>query len=307
MNFQLVGRLYIAFCLLLWGSAHAASPRQSGIEQDDRAGMFSMPEQTGVTGVALQVYYYKSSGWKPGSPVLVVLHGVNRDADRYRDEWRQLGEQHDLLVVCPEFSSAKYPGDRYYNMGNVIDGDDIGAKAQLESHRVYPAIDRVFDEIRSRFGAIRATYSLYGHSAGAQFAHRFLLFAQATKADLIVPANAGWYTMPDRNVDFPYGLKGLPTTDKELAAALGQRAMILLGDQDIDSSDKNLRRTPQANAQGAHRFARGKAFYDTAKAKAAELGVPFHWTLVTVPGVAHSNAGMARMAAKLIAGEKIAD
>jgi len=40
--------------------------------------------------------------------------------------------------------------------------------------------------------------------------------------------------------------------------------MILLGDQDIDENDPNLRRNEQADKQGTYRLARGHYFYDTA-------------------------------------------
>ncbi|KYZ75539.1 hypothetical protein AXX12_12560 [Anaerosporomusa subterranea] len=268
------------------------------------SGMFTMSEPTGATDDDLRVFYHRPSSWTPDRPVVIVLHGVNRDADRYRNEWQVQAEKYNLLIICPEFSEKKYPGDRYYNIGNVMDRGDEGGKVQPTSNRVYPVIDRVFDEVRTRSGSTRTTYSLYGHSAGAQFAHRFLLFAQSTKSDMIILANAGWYTMPDRNIVFPYGIKDIPMTDKELAKIFAQPAFILLGDQDINPNHKNLRHTPQADRQGVTRFERGHSFFEMTKVKAAELGVPFNWKLVIVPGVGHSDAGMSTMAAKLIAGEQ---
>ena len=54
--------------------------------------------------------------------VVVVMHGLRRDADRYRDEWRDLAEQQGFLLLVPEFSAAKFPGTRWYNFGNVVEG-----------------------------------------------------------------------------------------------------------------------------------------------------------------------------------------
>ena len=68
---------------------------------------------------------------------------------------------------------------------------------------------------------------------------------------------------------------------------------ILLGDQDTDPEDPNLRRTPEALAQGDHRMARGLAFYETARAAAEQLDVPFNWSLEMVEGADHDNRLMA--------------
>ena len=58
--------------------------------------------------------------------------------------------------------------------------------------------------------------------------------------------------------------------------------------------------TPEADRQGLNRLARGKKFFETAKAKAEELGVPFNWRLVTVPGVGHQGTIMGNVAMNII-------
>ena len=63
----------------------------------------------------------------------------------------------------------------------------------------------------------------------------------------------------------------------------------------------HLRHTPEADAQGAHRLARGQHFFETGRRASARLGVPFGWQLSTVQGVSRDNARMAPAAAALIA------
>ena len=53
----------------------------------------------------------------------------------------------------------------------------------------------------------RRGYALYGHSAGGQFVHRYVAFADAPRMESAVAANSGWYTMPDDGA-FPYGWGG---------------------------------------------------------------------------------------------------
>jgi hypothetical protein len=54
-----------------------------------------------------------------------------------------------------------------------------------------------------------AGYDMYGHSAGAQFVHRYLQFYDSPKVKKAVAANAGWYTFPNEAINYPYGIKSL--------------------------------------------------------------------------------------------------
>jgi hypothetical protein len=83
-----------------------------------------------------------------------------------------------------------------------------------------------------------------------------------------------------------------------LRAAFARPLVVLLGEADIDPQSSALRHTPEADAQGLFRFARGNYFYARAQTEAAALKVPFCWTLATAPGIAHSNKGMAPFAVR---------
>ena len=109
----------------------------------------------------------------------------------------------------------------------------------------------------------------------------------------VVAANAGWYTMPDPKIDYPYGLRDSHIREEALTQFLAMPVTVLLGDADTLTDQENLRQSPEAKAQGPHRYARGHAFYESAGAAAQRLGIPFNWQLVTVPGADHDNAKMA--------------
>jgi hypothetical protein len=86
----------------------------------------------------------------------------------------------------------------------------------------------------------------------------------------------------------------------ELARALQRKLIVLVGDRDVDPNHPQLRRTPEAAAQGEHRFQRGHTFFEQAQGSARKLDVELAWELHVAPGVAHSNARMAPHAAKFV-------
>ncbi len=292
-NWQVV----LAAVLVLFGVPAAlffAQP-DSAIQQASNAGRF---EFTGWEGPDLPVYYQLPDRVAPDTPVVFVMHGVNRDADRYRDEWAALARQHGFIAVVPQFSREDFPGSRGYNTGYFSEEDGTPRPRNLWS---FAAIEPLFDDVRQRFGTRAPGYSIYGHSAGAQFVHRFVLFMPGARIEQAISANAGWYTMPDMQTGFPYGLADAPVEKGALAAALGKRLTVLLGTADTDRSDPDLRKTPESDAQGPHRFARGQRFFAIARQTAAALETPFGWSIRTVPGVGHSNGKMAKAAAPLLA------
>lgn len=292
-NWQIV----LAAVLVLFGVPAAlffAQPDPAG-QQASAAGRFVF---TGWEGPDLPVYYQLPDRVTPDTPVVFVMHGVNRDADRYRDEWAALARQHGFIAVVPQFSREDFPGSRGYNTGYFSEEDGTARPRNLWS---FAAIEPLFDDVRQRFGTRAPRYAIYGHSAGAQFVHRFVLFMPEARIDQAVSANAGWYTMPDMRTGFPYGLADAPVNEGALAAALGKRVTVLLGTADTNRAAPDLRKTPEADAQGPHRFARGQRFFAKAKQAAEALDTPFGWTIRTVPDVGHSNRKMAKAAAPLLA------
>lgn len=243
-------------------------------------------------GPPMRVFYIEPSAEKlPDAPIVIVMHGVRRNADEYVENWRALAEEYGFAVYAPEFTKDDFPGAGYYNLGGV------GSPATAGVPSAYAALEPLFAQLQRR-GSVRSGYYLFGHSAGAQFVHRALLFEDLGNLDIAVAANAGWYTLADDQQAWPYGTKGLEP-QPDLAAWLRRPLFVMLGDQDTDPQHRSLRRTKEAMAQGPHRYARGYTFLSTARETADALGIKPAWRYEVVPGVAHDNAGMAVAAAAL--------
>ena len=244
----------------------------------------------GWDGPALRVYASRPAGLASHRPVVIVMHGMRRNADEYRDQWHELANEHDFLLLVPEFSERDFPGTEGYNLGRRF--DEAGRPVPRDQWS-WSAIELLFDDALQRFGMVTTGYAVYGHSAGAQFVHRFLYFNPRARVVSAVAANAGWYTMPDFAVAWPYGLEGTEVDARQLAAVMKVPLTVLLGEADNDPDHPSLRRAPEAMLQGPHRLARGQHFFEVARTWSADEGVPFKWRLAYVPGVGHDNALMA--------------
>jgi poly(3-hydroxybutyrate) depolymerase len=232
------------------------------------------------------------------TPIVVVMHGASRDMPRYFDDWSAQANTHGFIAVVPEFAATDFKGSARYNLGHVFDPNT--GERRDEAGWTFSAIEPLFDHIVAWAVSEQSNYVLFGHSAGSQFVHRFLYYVRDARVSKAILANAGWYTMPDFGVDYPYGLSESGVDDDVLAGYFGQDVTVLLGDADIDTSDEDLRHTPEAELQGPHRLARGRTFFRVANAKAKALGVDFNWRIQIVPGAEHSNAQMTPAAAKLV-------
>lgn len=246
-------------------------------------------------GRHVTVWYFVPPDATPQTPVVVVMHGVGRNGEDYLGDWTPLAREKKFLLVVPEFSKKEFPDVEGYNYGNTVDAAGHPLPREQWS---FSMIEPIFDAIRVRTGNRVDRYRLFGHSAGAQFVQRFIYFVPTARLECVVSANAGWYMLPDLATAFPYGLKNTPVTEADLRHALALPVTVLLGTADTDAEARSLRRTPEAEAQGPFRLARGKFFVARGEEAARSLKVSFGWRLAYAPDIAHSDKDMAPFAVR---------
>lgn len=251
----------------------------------------------GWAGPAMPVWYVRARTAGPDAPVLFVLHGVRRDADRYVAEWLGLAEQHGLVVVVPEYRGADFPGARNYNHGRLL--TETG-QLRPRGEWSWAVLEPLFDAIVARERLNARDYALYGHSAGAQYVHRHVLTGGGPRLRLAIAANAGSYMWPSADHDWPFGARGLPAGAFDPASAFAQPLVLLLGMGDNDPAHPTLPDQPEARAQGPHRLARGLNYFARSRAMA---GGRLAWRCALVPGVGHDNGAMAPFALALVLGQ----
>jgi dienelactone hydrolase len=233
-----------------------------------------------LNGTRITVFTYRPPGCSDPS-LLMVFHGVARNPRSYRDDARALADRHCMLLVAPLFGKRAFPVWRYQRGGIVKDG-------VIQSPRDWTGslVLGLVDWARKQEGR-PLSYSLLGHSAGAQFLDRLAAFVP-TKARRIVIANPGSYVFPSLEIDAPYGLGKVyagADGDAQLRRYLEQPLTIYLGEDDTREDDRD--ENPDALAQGASRHERGRNTFNAAKKLAQARGWTFNWRLIELPGVGH--------------------
>jgi hypothetical protein len=241
----------------------------------------------GSGAARIQVFTYKPPNFHQG-PMLVVCHGMLRNAAEYRDDARTLADRLGALIVAPCFPEDDFPYQRYQAGGLLNDGQ----LAPRETWTWQIVLDAV-EEIRRREQRPEMAYFLFGHSGGAQFLVRMAGFV-ANDAGRIVVSNAGAQLFPSRELPYPYGFGGLPaevSDDAALRRYLAQPMTLYVADDDRQR-DEYLDTTDDADRQGANRRQRARNSFAAGRHLAKQKGWTFNWRLVTVPGVAHDHQKM---------------
>ncbi len=115
-----------------------------------------------------------------------------------------------------------------------------------------------------------------------------IMIMPESRIETAIAANAGFYSLPDENLAFPYGFKKMDIKlDNEIQTAYKKRLVILLGELDNDPSLGTFRTIELAMQQGAHRLERGTNFFNANKKLSEQNEWSFNWVIDTVKNVGH--------------------
>jgi pimeloyl-ACP methyl ester carboxylesterase len=254
----------------------------------------------------------------PASPVrvLVLAHGFpwpdgsksDGDLARYAEaavkRWTAFAEAHRAVLVAPAFGGLDFGGYRAL-FGRRIDADDF----------VNAMVDEIGGEHIPDFGG---RFSLHGHSAGAQFAARYLV-THPERLEAVVLSAPGAYPWPDPTLPWPDGMAPVVRDELSGSAADGKAAgqaagaifaprqtgwldaasdvfvTVLVGSRDTDPQPE------EPGQRGSTRIERASKWVSSMHRHARESGRTPAIQLVQAEGLDHNEAGMAIPAQEILA------
>ncbi len=260
-------------------------------------GSFIFDPQAPLNRPPVEVFYHIPDGDITTMPILMVFHGADRNGGPHRDFWIDMANANDFIVIAPEYSTANYPGlgDNYL-MSNIFDDGDNPSPETFndENEWTFSTLDPLFDYVKVVASNTRDTYSAWGHSGGAQFLHRFVTYLPNSNLDIAVCSNAGWYTVPETGVSFPYGIDNGQLPTGNLTTAFSRKLIVHIGQNDNDPNSAGLRHNAVVDAQqGIHRLERAQYYFNTSQATATNMAVTFNWEKHEVTDVGHNPQLMA--------------
>lgn len=217
--------------------------------------------------------------WRADAPPLVVLHGISRNAGTLARLLAPHAHRTGRPVILPYFNAEDWP---------VFQRPTVTARPDR-------ALLGLLNALGQSTPDLAGPVDFFGHSGGAQLAHRVAMLYPHRVAALHLAA-AGWYCLPDHTMRYPYGLaSGKNSHDCKWArrTAVGLEDYLRLplslyvGTHDT-ARDKSLRQGPQLDAvQGPTRRARAHHYLSAFATAARAVGVSPRARLIELPGCVH--------------------
>jgi pimeloyl-ACP methyl ester carboxylesterase len=268
----------LAAVLLLASAQVNAAPIPTGL------GHFQVGNGTN----AITVYTYKPASYD-GGPLVMVFHGVLRNAKDYCRDCIPMADRYHVLIAAPLFETNRFDTAEYQRGGVMKQG-----VFQPPEDWTYHRLPAIVDAVRQAEGNPNLPYYFIGHSGGGQFVMR-LAALYPMEAKRIVACNPGSDLFPRRDWMFGYGFGGLPknlSDDAAMQRYLAAPLTLCLGLDDVDPEHPELDRSAAAEREGHYRLQRGNNCFAYAQKLAQEHGWQFNWRKVEIPGVAHDAKGM---------------
>ena len=242
----------------------------------------------------IELFYITPKKIDKDTELLFVMHGNDRNAKDYISAWIPHIKNKNIIVVAPRFDKRNY---RYFFL--LESANSSGVINNNSNDYINSSISSFYNFFKSKFSLNTNKYMMFGHSAGAQFTHRYMLLSNDKRISNAVVANAGWYTFLN-GADFPYGINNSPIdiTPSNIRWFMSNRSTLLIGGNDISLNDVNSSRG--AINQGRTRLDRANNYFNVMIDIADKENIPLRWTYKVVDRVGHDYKKMTFQAAKIL-------
>lgn len=224
---------------------------------------------------SLKCAVYRPTRERRPDRVLVAVHGISRNYRSQALSFQPLAERLGVCLIAPLFDRERFPN--YQRLA-----------ARPGQCRADLALSMLLLAWQSVRHLPELKVHLFGYSGGAQFAHRYAYLYPDRIATLNV-CSAGWYTLPNTEIRYPYGLQGWPEWlgEPHLDAMVQLPMLGLVGDRDRQR-DAALRQSARLDrCQGQDRVARAQSWVEQMNQRRSEQGLDTPVSLELMPGQEH--------------------
>ena len=242
----------------------------------------------------VEIFYITPEEINEYTKVIFVIHGNTRNAEDYLSAWIPHVLNKNVIVAAPQFTKTDF---RYFFLLEMAESS--GKVNNNRSDYINNSISLFFNYIKSKFSLTANTYSMFGHSAGAQFTHRYMLLSKDKRISNAVVANAGWYTFIS-NAEFPYGIKSSPIiiSDEDLRWFMSNKVNLLIGSEDLGS--KSVNSSKGAKLQGITRVDRANSYFNSLISSAEDRNYALRWNYRVLDNVDHDFKKVTPFAANIL-------
>lgn len=208
------------------------------------------------------------------APVLVAIHGISRNAAEIASRFAAHPAFAGVTIVAPLFDRERF--GKYQQLLARREGE---TPSDL-------ALFRLLDRLRASHAIPQGRFALFGFSGGAQMAHR-LAMLHPDRVSRLCAVSAGWYMMPDRGIDYPYGLGGELPAPLPGNGFLSVPMQVIVGKLDT-RIDEAVRQDPAiVERQGRNRLQRARAYVRAMTEAARDEGLACDVTLTVLEAGIH--------------------
>lgn len=206
-------------------------------------------------------------------PLVVIVHGTGRNAERYRGLYADFAEERGCIVLAPLFPAG------------VIERDDLHGFKRLMFHdiRFDQELLAMIDEAGERYRVATQRFLLHGYSGGGQFSHRFayvhpdrlaaVSIGAPGRVTRINPEVPWWLATADLRAQFG--------RDLDLAALRRLSVHMIVGDADTETWEIA---EPGLDAGGATHVERLTALRHTSRSTASRWSSTWFPACTTAAG-----------------------
>ena len=238
----------------------------------------------------VEILYRLPKEINENTKVIFIIHGNSRDVERYINLWLEPSKDKNVILVAPHFTRSNYS-----NFGTLQIARSSGKILKNQSNNLKNSLSLFFTYFKNKYNLQTSTYSIFGFSAGSQFAHRYLLFSDDIQVDRVVLGSAGWYTFLN-NEPYPYGMRNMPIERERYEWYLSREVLFILGAKDNDPNHESLNNSKGAKQQGSNRFERGQNYFRNLVIFSEENKIAFRWRYKVIEDLDHSTSAISENA-----------